>query len=95
MQKKRGRTPSPSIKSIKFALLMYKHLISEQRYTISVMLQNGMKRKEIAEAIGVSASTITRELQRNSGSRGKYRRWFKFISSYIYTSFLFVDVIDV
>jgi IS30 family transposase len=70
--KKRGRTPSPSVKSIKFALLMYKHLISEQRYTISVMLRNGMKRKEIAEAIGVSPSTITRELQRNSGSRGKY-----------------------
>lgn len=51
---------------------MYKHLNSEQRYTISILLQNGMKRKDIASAIGVSPSTITRELQRNSGKRGKY-----------------------
>lgn len=51
---------------------MYKQLTSEQRYTISVLLGKGMKRKEIAEAIGVSNSTITRELQRNSGRRGVY-----------------------
>lgn len=51
---------------------MYKHLISEQRYTIHIMPQNGMKKKERTEAIGVSLSNITHELQHNSGSRGKY-----------------------
>lgn len=51
---------------------MYKHLTSEQRYTISVLLRNGEKKNSIARAIGVSPSTITRELMRNSGSRGKY-----------------------
>lgn len=51
---------------------MYKHLTSEQRYTISVLLRNGEKKNSIARAIGVSPSTITRELKRNSGSRGKY-----------------------
>lgn len=51
---------------------MYKQLTSEQRYTISVLLQKKMKRKEIAQAIKVSKSTISRELRRNSGVRGKY-----------------------
>ena len=51
---------------------MYKQLTSEQRYTISVLLQKGEKRSAIAEDIGVNPSTITRELQRNSGKRGKY-----------------------
>lgn len=52
---------------------MYKQLTSEQRYTISVLLNKGLKKKEIAEAIGVSNSTITRELQRNSSKRGVYK----------------------
>lgn len=51
---------------------MYKHLISEQRYTISMMLQKGVQKKDIAAVIGVSPSTITREIKRNSGVRGKY-----------------------
>uniref|UniRef100_UPI0040260012 transposase n=1 Tax=Prevotella sp. TaxID=59823 RepID=UPI0040260012 len=50
---------------------MYKHLISEQRYAIYLMLQKNMFQKDIAAAIGVSPSTITRELKRNS-SRRKY-----------------------
>ena len=52
---------------------MYKQLTSEQRYTISVLLQRKCTRKEIAKAIGVSNSTITRELRRNSSARGVYR----------------------
>lgn len=36
------------------------------------MLQNNTPRKDIAAAIEVSPSTITRELKRNSGSHGKY-----------------------
>jgi len=55
---------------------MYKQLTSEQRYTISVLLAKKMKKKDIAEAIGVSTSTITRELQRNSSKRGVYK-WNK------------------
>lgn len=55
---------------------MYKQLTSEQRYTIFVLLQNNTSRKEIARSIGVSNSTITRELRRNSSSRGVYR-WDK------------------
>lgn len=51
---------------------MYKQLTSEQRYAISTLLQNGEKKKYIAKAINVSASTITRELQRNTGVRGHY-----------------------
>lgn len=55
---------------------MYKQLTSEQRYTISVLLQRKCTRKEIAQAIGVSNSTITRELRRNSSKRGMYK-WDK------------------
>ena len=51
---------------------MYKQLTSEQRYTISVLLQNGMKQKDIAKAINVSPSTVSREIRRNSGIRGHY-----------------------
>ena len=51
---------------------MYKQLISEQRYTIYILLHNGMKKKDIAEAINVSPSTITREINRNSGRNGHY-----------------------
>lgn len=52
--------------------MKYKQLTSEQRYTISVLLQNRTKRKDIAKAINVHPSTITRELKRNSGVRGHY-----------------------
>ena len=51
---------------------MYKQLTSEQRYTISVLLQNGTRKKDIAKAINVHPSTVTRELKRNSGVRGHY-----------------------
>ena len=51
---------------------MYKQLTSEQRYTISVLLQNRMKQKDIAKAINVSPSTVSREIKRNSGIRGRY-----------------------
>ena len=51
---------------------MYKQLTSEQRYTISVLLQNRTKQKDIAKAINVSASTVSREIRRNSGVRRHY-----------------------
>lgn len=49
---------------------MYHHLTSEQRYTIYVLLQQKKSRKEIAQTINVSQSTLCRELKRNSGQRG-------------------------
>lgn len=51
---------------------MYKQLTSEQRYTISVLLQNRTKQKDIAKAINVSASTVSREIRRNGGVRRHY-----------------------
>ena len=45
-----------------------KHLTAAQRYTISVMQQK-FTQKEIAEMIGVSKSTISRELKRNCDKR--------------------------
>ena len=51
---------------------MYKQLTSEQRYTISVLWQRKCTKKSIAEAVGVSFSTITRELRRNSDPHGVY-----------------------
>lgn len=51
---------------------MYKQLISEQRYTISVLLQKKMTLSFIAEAIGVSVSTVSREITRNSKEKGIY-----------------------
>ena len=51
---------------------MYKQLTSEQRYTISVLLQNRTKQKDIAKAINVSASTVSLEIRRNSGVRRHY-----------------------
>ena len=53
---------------------MYKLLTSEQRYTISVLLQQDLPKKEIATAINVHVSTLYREVKRNSSPyTGKYR----------------------
>jgi IS30 family transposase len=51
---------------------MYKQLTSEQRYTISVLLQKKMTQSFIAETIGVSVSTVSREIKRNSNEKGVY-----------------------
>lgn len=47
---------------------MYKHLTSQQRYTIDVLLQKKTSIKEIANTINVHYSTIYRELKRNKGA---------------------------
>ena len=49
---------------------MYKQLTSEQRYTISVLPQKKMSLSFIAETIGVSVGTVSREIRRNSNSKG-------------------------
>lgn len=54
---------------------MYKQLISEQRYQIFALLQTKTSRKEIARIVGISESTLSRELKRNSTARGNYLPW--------------------
>jgi IS30 family transposase len=51
---------------------MYKQLTSEQRYTINVLLQKKCSLSFIAETIGVSVSTLSREKRRNSNAKEVY-----------------------
>jgi len=53
-----------------FAVAMYKHLNSVQRYEIFSLLANKIKISQIAKTIEVSVSTVSREIKRNSGKRG-------------------------
>ena len=52
--------------------MKYKHLTQAQRYYIYVERQKGSTQKSIADAIGVSESTVSRELRRNGGHQGSY-----------------------
>jgi len=49
----------------------YTHLSIDQRYQIEALLKTEITQKEIAGIVGVHPSTITRELKRNVGSRGR------------------------
>ena len=51
---------------------MYKQLTSEQRYTISVLLQKKCSLSFIAKTIGVSVSIVSLEKRRNSNVQGVY-----------------------
>ena len=53
---------------------MYKHLTREQRYAIYPGKQKKQTNKAIARLIGVSESTVSRELKRNATKNGKYVR---------------------
>lgn len=46
--------------------MKYKHLTLEERYQISAYKKAGYLQKEIAKALGVSNSTISREFKKNS-----------------------------
>ena len=50
----------------------YRQLTQEQRYQISGLRKARMSMRAIAEEVGVSFSTISRELKRNSGPAGYY-----------------------
>ena len=50
------------------SVVKMKHLTREQRYGISLMLQEGKSRKGIAKAIGVNTSTGEFNLQMQSNS---------------------------
>lgn len=49
---------------------MYTQLTEVQRYQIHTLLKNNFTQLFIANDLGVSASTISRELKRNKGDRG-------------------------
>jgi IS30 family transposase len=49
----------------------YKQLCQEQRYQIETLLVIDNSKTEIAALMGVPKSTITRELKRNIGTRGR------------------------
>lgn len=51
-------------------LANYYQLTYEQRCQIKVLLQVGLSIRRIATEIGVDASTVVREIKRNSGKRG-------------------------
>lgn len=53
-------------------LMKYKQLTSEQRYAIYLGLQNGVSKLKIAKSVGVSPSTIYREIHRNKNKTGGY-----------------------
>jgi len=48
----------------------YKQLTYKQRCQIEALKKRGLSQIEIASTIGVSQSTISRELSRNTGKRG-------------------------
>jgi transposase, IS30 family len=49
--------------------MSYHHLTINERYHIRAYLSAGYQKKKIAKELNVSPSTITRELQRNSGPK--------------------------
>ena len=48
----------------------HKQLTKEQRYQIAALKKARHNNKTIASLVGVSESTISREIKRNSGNRG-------------------------
>jgi len=52
----------------------YKQLSLEQRYTIECLIREGYNQKQIADVIGKSPSTISRELNRNVSKRGRHAK---------------------
>tara|TARA_B100001964_G_C14124395_1_gene549845 strand:- start:55 stop:1065 length:1011 start_codon:yes stop_codon:yes gene_type:complete len=51
-------------------IMEYKHLTTEARCQLYALKSTGYMQKDIAEHLDVSASTICRELKRNSGKKG-------------------------
>lgn len=50
--------------------MTYTHLTADERYQIDDLQREGFSQKAIAEIIGRSKSTLSRELRRNQGARG-------------------------
>ncbi len=54
--------------------MSYTHLSPEERYYIEISLKNEIGLAEIAASLERPQSTISREINRNTGRRG-YRHW--------------------
>lgn len=52
----------------------YRQLDQVQRYKIETLLEVGLPKSKIAEQIGVHKSTVYRELNRNTGKRGRHAK---------------------
>ena len=50
--------------------MSYKQLTYEQRFEIYALLKAGLNQTQIANIVGVSKSTISREIKRNTGLKG-------------------------
>lgn len=55
--------------------MKYHQLTSEQRSQIFVLLQKRTPRKDIAQLVGISQSTLSREFKRNKSKNGLYLYW--------------------
>ncbi|WP_314322239.1 helix-turn-helix domain-containing protein [Prevotella nigrescens] len=67
------RSPFCGLPKINYLCIVRdKQLTSEQRSQIFALLQRKSPRKEIAHIVGISQSTLSRELKRNSSLSGKY-----------------------
>jgi transposase, IS30 family len=59
--------------------MSYKHLSFAERYFIAIGLKNKMSHNQIAQAIGRSQSTVSREISRNTGLKGyRYKQADRF-----------------
>ena len=67
---KKGDRSLPKINYL--CIAMYSQLTSEQRSQIFVLLQKQMQKKVIAQLVGISQSTLSRELKRNMTEQGHY-----------------------
>ena len=51
---------------------MYYHLTQQQRIELSLLLRLGHSQRQAAAVLGVSPSTVSRELRRNTGTSDRY-----------------------
>lgn len=51
---------------------MYTHITLQERYRLEVLLREGFDQDDIAERLGRTASSISREIERNSKADGSY-----------------------
>jgi IS30 family transposase len=52
--------------------MVYTHITKEQRFKMQSWLEIGMEQKEIADRIFKDKSAISREINRNTNTSGKY-----------------------
>lgn len=52
--------------------MSYKHITSDQRNELSILIRTGLNQKRIAELLDKDPSTISRELTNNNDKNGKY-----------------------